>query len=214
MSKHFVKEHCKEDDISLIEVPCEGWTQEHTTTSVKAAENITFEPEISVNPLWRWKIKLTGPRLAKVNPIPMAMGHVNEVEGNGEQWQNLYTILTELFVNALDHGVLGLDSSLKQKAEGFAEYFHEREKRLNGLESGHVELSLAYFQLNEGGKVVIKINDSGQGFAFDEYKERSKARAQDSMALSGRGIELVTQLCRSLEYKDNGSTVVAEFIVA
>jgi len=39
-------------------------------------------------------------------------------------------ILSELFNNALDHGILKLDSSLKQHEEGMEKYFDERAKTL------------------------------------------------------------------------------------
>ena len=95
----------QEDDISLIDIPCDGWEQTFAVNN--AAENIA---EVHLNDLyddsnsaWRWRLALTGARLSSVNPIPMAMNQINEIEGNAEHWQSLYTILTELFVNALDH---------------------------------------------------------------------------------------------------------------
>ena len=44
---------------------------------------------------------LTGQLLKYVNPIPLAMSQINDLAGAGTHWQSLYTILTELFVNAL-----------------------------------------------------------------------------------------------------------------
>ena len=75
----------------------------------------------------------------------MAINQIHDIENNDEHWQNLYTVLTELFVNALDHGVLGLSSELKQSAQGFAQYFAERELRLNALETGFIDMSLCLF---------------------------------------------------------------------
>ena len=204
----------QEDDISLIEVPCDGWVSPLSVATNVTTDNGSYQTDLTLKSAWSWSIQLTGDRLAKINPIPMAMGHVHEVEGNDESWQNLYTILTELFVNSLDHGVLGLNSDIKQKAEGFAEYFHEREKRLNELTDGFVELSLSYFPLNSGGKVIISIKDSGNGFSYVDYKDPKAQSPDDNLALSGRGIQLVAQLCESLKYKENGSRVIAEFIVA
>ncbi|MFD1691395.1 hypothetical protein ACFSHR_07155 [Azotobacter chroococcum] len=54
----------------------------------------------------------------------------------------LYTVLAELYSNALEHGVMGLDSSLKRDAQGFAEYYRERRTRLANLYEGYVRFHL------------------------------------------------------------------------
>lgn len=202
----------QEDDISLIELPCSGWELVLSpVASIIEQDTLPFS-ENSAS-AWQWNISLSGEKLAKVNPIPMAMGHIHAVEGNDDQWQNLYTILTELFVNALDHGVLGLKSELKHEADGFSQYFHEREKRLEQLTTGYVDISLAYYVLKNGGKVIIVIKDSGPGFSYETYEKKSKTLQDSPTALSGRGIELVKQLSESLQYKENGTLVTAEFLI-
>lgn len=210
--ENFCQGTLQEDDISLIEVPCSGWDLVLTPVATNSQRDTSSITE-NMTSAWHWNISLTGEKLAKVNPIPMAMGHIHAVEGNDEQWQNLYTILTELFVNALDHGVLGLKSELKHEADGFAQYFHEREKRLEQLKTGHVDISLTYHELQAGGKVIIAIKDSGLGFSYEIYEKTSKTIDPAPNALSGRGIQLVQQLCESLEYKENGTLVLAEFLI-
>ncbi|MFT5755590.1 MAG: CheY-like chemotaxis protein [Alteromonadaceae bacterium] len=206
----------QEDDISLIDIPCGGWAQ---TFVVNDAENIEDIEEEHLNDLydekdsaWRWRLALTGSRLASVNPIPMAMSQINEIEGNAEHWQSLYTILTELFVNALDHGVLGLNSELKSYHEGFTEYFKERESRLKTLDTGFVEIQLSYHPFSSGGRVKICIQDSGKGFDLRKHYEKRSNSNNDTPMLSGRGIVLVEQLCESLQYKDNGTLVEASYV--
>ncbi len=203
----------QEDDISLIDLPCDGWD---IVLNPIAPSDMGGTPLYNdgITSGWHWNLSLSGEKLAKVNPVPMAMGHIHAVEGNEEQWQNLYTILTELFVNALDHGILGLQSEIKHEVDGFARYFHEREKRLAQLKSGYVDISLSYQELTTGGQVKIAIKDSGLGFSYPEYQAAFKK--YDSLnvnALSGRGIQLVQQLTDSLEYKENGTLALAEFLI-
>jgi len=213
-----VNEFClrmpQEDDISLIDIPCGGWEQ--TFVVHQAAEYINEENPSDLyddtDSAWRWRLALNGSRLSSVNPIPMAMSQINEIEGNAEHWQSLYTILTELFVNALDHGVLGLDSELKTYHEGFIEYFKERESRLKVLDTGFVEIQLSYHPFTSGGRVKICIQDSGKGFSLREHYQKRADNKSDTPRLSGRGIELVEQLCESLEYKDNGTLVEASYV--
>lgn len=206
----------QEDDISLIDIPCSGWEQVFVVNPIEGADQSFKYADISEVAAWQWNLMLTGNRLANVNPIPMAMNQIQEIEGSAEHWQSLFTILTELYVNALDHGVLGLSSEMKSSPDGFAQYFTEREERLKALNQGLIDISLHYYPFSSGGRVVVRIKDSGQGFDFNSYQLRLQEKvAFDSTSpqqLSGRGINLVFQLCESLEYRNNGSEVQASYI--
>lgn len=214
----------QEDDISLVDVPCSGWQQIQLSNKITIPEGFTEEDNyfaLAENslPTWSYHLHLTGELLKKVNPIPLVMNQINDLEGAGKHWQSLYTILTELFINALDHGVLGLNSSLKNSAEGFSQYFKERANRLDFLASGEangsedfVGIALKYFPLVHGGKMIINIKDSGEGFdIFDVIKDTGIAM-NDGLKLSGRGLELVNQLCDTLDYQEQGTLVTASYI--
>lgn len=217
-----VNEFCldtqQEDDISIIDIPCGGWHDIVFNERAKAAD-LMFEASAksvaaytSNIPAWHWYLSLSGTRLAKINPIPMAMNQIQSIEGAGEHWHSLYTILTELFVNALDHGVLGLSSKLKSSPQGFVHYFKERELRLSELKEGFVSLDLSYYPLENGGKMQIKIKDSGNGFEPLEAFKNNSIESENNVALSGRGLALVNQLSETLEFQENGTLVVATYI--
>jgi two-component system, HptB-dependent secretion and biofilm response regulator len=213
-----VNEFCQampqEDDISLIDLPCGGWSKTFTFNPHQEREineSLSLENYSSLA-AWRWELGLSGKRLSRVNPIPMAMGQIQEIEGHAEHWQSLFTILTELFVNALDHGVLGLSSDLKNSPEGFSEYFSERERRLKSLTSGYVELYLSYYPMTNGGKLNIKVKDSGKGFDTNKMNEKIARLKDEPIQLSGRGIELIKQLCENLTYRENGTLVEANYV--
>jgi len=213
-----VNEFCQnmpqEDDISLIDIPCSGWQQTFTVSNVSEDTLINSRKQKinAESPAWTWKLKLTGKRLAEINPIPMAMSQIQDIEGNAEHWQSLFTILTELFVNSLDHGVLGLSSDLKNSPEGFVEYFTERDSRLQQLDNGFVDIELNYFPFDLGGKLVVKILDSGTGFDHRKKHSFSQHELNDKVQLCGRGIELVKQLCESMDYYDGGRAVEAAYV--
>jgi hypothetical protein len=63
----------------------------------------------------------------------------------------LYTVLAELYSNALEHGLMGLDSRLKCDAEGFARYYAERRERLQNLSHGFVRFHLDLAPHGDGG---------------------------------------------------------------
>ncbi|MEW6982724.1 SpoIIE family protein phosphatase [Colwelliaceae bacterium 6471] len=209
----FCENAVQEDDISLLDIPCGGWEQQFNIEAVNA-HNVDYMEDVydALTPVWKWNLNLTGKRLSSINPIPLAMNQINEIEGAGDHWQHLYTILTELFVNAIDHGVLNLDSGLKNSAEGFSQYYNEREKRLRALDTGYVDIYLEYYLLARGGKMIIKVKDSGAGFnTFKVFKNISDS-SNSGYALSGRGVELINRLCDTIEYKENGTLVEATYV--
>jgi len=220
------------DDISIIDVPCDLNLEQNAIdkTAQQNSDLITesyevniesstntqhvFDPSIQVatEPLWQWQLTLSGNRLGKVNPVPIAMHQIQAIEGSDTHWQSLYTILTELFVNALDHGILKLSSTLKDSPQGFISYFNERENKLATLEDGYIDIRLRYYLLDNGGKMVITLKDSGEGFdSFKIFKQNSITLDQQ-LSLSGRGLELVNQLTETLEYKEKGTLVEASYI--
>ncbi len=210
----FCQKTPQSDDISLIDIPCGGWRdyfREHNLLNTDKKEAIE-QACIDNEPAWKWQLNITGSRLSSVNPIPMAMNQVNDIEGSGEHWQSLYTILTELFVNALDHGVLGLNSDLKNHQIGFVAYFNEREQRLKKLNSGYVDLVLSYHPFEQGGKVIIQVSDSGKGFDFLAVVKNQCVNDDAGYVVSGRGLGLVTQLCETLQYDIETSTVTATYV--
>ena len=202
------------DDISLIDIPCGGWDKANITHSninnsaLNAGDNGLSEQK----PSWECQLRLSAERLRHVNPIPIIMNQVNEIAGAAQHWQGLHVILTELFVNALDHGVLGLSSSLKSAEEGFVLYFNEREKRLRNLETGFVDISLKYFTSMKGGKMVISVKDSGEGFDVLSITESISMAGNNKRAYTGRGLQLVTQLCDAVEFKEQGSRANAIYL--
>ena len=207
----------QEDDISLVDIPCFGWQQSYQKAS-SIDDGLSDENKTSLflasSPAWQWQLSLTGERLAAVNPIPIVMNHIHEIEGNGEHWLSLQTILTELYTNALEHGVLALSSELKKRPDGFTEYYHEREVRLKSLTSGFIEIAIEYFPLPKGGRLKINMSDSGTGFDIESARKNKPDALASDVQLCGRGIELVEKLAESLQYFDGGRTVESTYLWA
>ena len=123
----FCQKMPQEDDISLVDIPGDihALMARHApATAVDEPDNAGFETQaITEKPCqWQWQLSLSGSQLAKTNPVPMVMNQIQEIEGPGDYTQHLFTVLTELYVNALDHGILGLSSKLKDSPDGFRLY--------------------------------------------------------------------------------------------
>lgn len=196
----------QDDDISLIEVLCSPrllpiWDPENTNNNRKSDRDNFALDEISMH------LKYSGQRLRVAYPIPAIINFIKSSPGFDKHYQALFTILTELFLNSLDHGILQLDSSLKQTALGFSEYFAQRDMHLSKLNDGHIHISITSIPKPYGADIHILIEDSGVGF---NYKNTDLTQADfETVKYCGRGINLVRDLCSSLCYKGNGNTVEA-----
>jgi len=156
---------------------------------------------------WSVSFEFRAATLKRFNPLPYLLQLLLEVHGLRAQSGALYSVLAELYSNALEHGVLGLDSSLKRDASGFARYYQQRNVRLDELQDGFVRVHLQVAPKGEGGCLIIRVEDSGKGFDV----ERVMARPVDSARLSGRGVSLVRQLGRNARWFDEGRTACVEF---
>ncbi len=130
-----------------------------------------------------------------------------------DQWlrehkYDLNIILSELLVNALDWGVLGLDSSMKNDPEGFEQYVALRQRRLDALTEGWIKVDLALSGHNKGGELVIRVRDSGSGFDYS----KPPPQFSDNTSFSRRGIQLVRSLCQKFSYQGRGNRVEAVYV--
>ncbi len=207
---------CIEDLFLNVKIPFEEF--DYTSTIENTLPIIhTFPVSLPATTIelleheWHWQYQLTlkGKQLAKLNPIPILIGQLQELDNQLENnLQTLYTILTELYINALDHGILKLDSSLKTNPQGFEFYFEEREKKLNGLvDKNDDAISFLFrgYQEKTCLNIRITIEDSGNG--FDIAKVLRKSKLPKELAFSGRGIFLVNELCQSVVYSEPGNKV-------
>jgi CheY-like chemotaxis protein len=156
---------------------------------------------------WSVSFEFRADTLRRYNPLPYLLQLLLEVHGLRAQSGALYSVLAELYSNALEHGVLGLDSSLKRDAAGFARYYQQRNERLDELRDGYVRVHLQVEPHGEGGHLIIRVEDSGAGFDVARVMERPV----DGGRLSGRGVSLIRQLSRNASWSDNGRSARVEF---
>jgi len=122
----------------------------------------------------------------------------------------LFLILSELFNNAMDHGVLGLDSRLKNSEGGFELYLEKRDRILNALSDGHIGMSFLLHQPD--GRPVLDINmeDSGNGFDYIRIDELIDEHLEAHQT-HGRGIRLIRSLCEEVIYSGRGNEVSVRY---
>ncbi|MBT3136076.1 fused response regulator/phosphatase [Alteromonas sp. ALT199] len=116
----------------------------------------------------------------------------------------MFTVLSELFNNALEHGILKMDSKLKN-IEGFNQYYEKREASLKVLSSGRIIIRIE--SLPEKGQVLISVEDSGKGFQWENKSHLEGIRASDNECF-GRGLPLINALCERVWFENEGSRVI------
>jgi len=145
--------------------------------------------------------------LREFNPLPLITHLLMEVPGLRPHSGKIYTILSELYSNALEHGVLNLHSELKASADGFARYYLERTEKLASLDAGFVRFKIDHLPVKDGGVLTIVVEDTGPGF---DFKQNDTAQHRTE-GYSGRGIPLINTMCRSVRYLGEGNQVEVVF---
>jgi len=114
--------------------------------------------------------------------------------------------LSELMINAVEHGNLGISYEEKSaliEANGWADEVAQR-LRLPGNEAKWVEVTLE----RSPTMTRFRIEDQGQGFPWEDFQEPNPDRLFDS---HGRGILLAKwEAFDRVEYQGTGNCVVAE----
>ena len=198
----FSGEGCRDDDLSLLELKMVQPNEVHASADAMSGHVSTGLME------WALDFKVKSSTFRLFDPLPLLLNILVEVPGLRRHSGSLYTILAELYSNALEHGVLGLSSDWKKSPEGFARYYAERKERLNTLVDGFVSFHLSHNAMADGGSLLIRVGDSGEGFSHAEAFNND----HKTDGYSGRGIPLIRSLCESLRYIDNGSQVEAVFV--
>lgn len=190
------------DDISLVEILCQAVAFENYGTT-KLPECLARSSNVVLSNTLPWHIELNlGPEQLRDGDV---VGQVVRLLASLEHADNhrdiLFTLVSELYNNALEHGLLNLDSDMKNKPGGFEKYYQLREQRLANLSNGEIVLRLQV-DLEATCKLRLTLTDSGKGFDSDKL-DLNKEVTDTSFA---RGVCLVQSLCEDLAYSDGGRT--------
>ncbi|MBB3101836.1 ATP-binding SpoIIE family protein phosphatase [Azomonas macrocytogenes] len=190
-----------QDDLSLVEIVLDEALR-------LAPLAYSSAPLPGASPLdWSVGFELGAEALRTFNPLPLLLQLILQVRELADQAGAIYTVLAELYSNALEYGVLEMDSTIKCDAEGFGHYYALRHQRLHALTQGFVGIELRFRRTPTGGVLKITIRDSGAGFDVD----RIITKRCSLLGLRGRGLKLVRQLCTRFEWQPDGRGLSAEF---
>lgn len=189
------------DDVSMLEITADE-------AAIPVPPPLIYSDSGASSPLdWSASFELRAATLRRFNPLPYIVQLLLEVHGLRARSGALHSVLAELYSNALEHGVLGLDSSLKHDAAGFASYYQQRADGLAELQSGFVRVHVSVEPKGQGGRLTIRVEDSGQG--FDAQQVLMTPPSVNS--LYGRGVRLVCELGERAHWSADGRVACVEF---
>lgn len=194
----------QDDDITLLEISCGPCVH----TDRKTGNVIDIQQSFHNVECFPWKlhIALESSDLKATDTVEQVMAFLGTIPGVGLHLDKIFTIFSELYNNALEHGLLNLSSSLKDSFDGFEQYYMLRAERLAALEGHKITVDIEFIQ-DKTNYICIKITDTGEGFNIQNVEDKLTG-TQDA---HGRGIGLVKQLCSSLQYTKKGTRVVANY---
>jgi len=117
--------------------------------------------------------------------------------------------ITELMLNAVEHGNLGITYNEKSVLNGEGTWSEEVAKRLLQQENIDKYASIQFQLTNDVIEMIIK--DEGDGFDWQTYMDFDPERVMDN---HGRGIAIANTLSfDSLEYSGNGNEVTVRLAI-
>lgn len=179
----------QDDDITLILLKClkvntpfEG--EPISYSSVPHQFSVTLEPE----------------HIKNSDPVVEIIDMITLLKGAEEHRSTLFLLLSEAYNNALDHGLLKLDSKLKDTEDGFMEFYMERADRLMNLDSGYVDVNIRYSPADTS--IYMTVKDSGTGYDPDKNVTTLEGEQEH-----GRGNLLIQQLASSIVFNPEGNEI-------
>ena len=189
----------QQDDVTLAELSCDS-------------RLLRTEPQCSsyvgskiVATRWKISMEFHATTLKEVDPVPVIVHALMEIQELKAHRESIFMIVSELFSNALEYGLLGLDGKLKSRPDGIIKYLEMREQGLQGLTEGAIKVTVSHKPIDGGGRMTIRMQDSGAGFNFQDSLESLNGQQSDAKL----GLGLLKKLCRSIEFLHNGSHVKA-----
>lgn len=154
---------------------------------------------------WHKRVVFKTEQIKASNPVPGLLAHLFNMLPKGINTAEINTIVTELYNNAVDHGLLSLSSDIKQKPNGLEKFYQLRKKLLENLNYGRVEFNF-YFNC-QNHLFTIEVSDNGNGFDFETYAKEPLMLHK----LSGKGLYLINQLANNIKYLGDLNTLVVQY---
>lgn len=203
----------QDDDISVLEILCQPVV--HSEGNGIVLPPVSSPRQMSLP--WNITLQLDAEHLKRYEVVPQLLQIIVNIDGLSVHQDLLYTILTELYNNALEHGILRLDSKEKHTVEGFSQYYQDRADKLKSLDEGTLifELSVEPAADGRANRLLFSFTDSGPGFDYQAMvpKNLTDSDEEGGDLCFGRGLSLASSLCDHIKYSESGRKVEVSYLL-
>ncbi|MCK4743346.1 MAG: SpoIIE family protein phosphatase [Sulfuriflexus sp.] len=184
------------DDITIVELSC---------IEVPVVENEESDPDENKGVLpWTMSISLSADDMRNTTLITELSQLLGSLPALHKHKDVIEVLLSEIYYNALDYSILGLDGIEKNNEDQFEEYYKIRDEHLKNLHDACITFDFSYISALGDETLIIRIKDNGKGYQGHDA-ELSETK------LSGRGLDIVNNLCKSVEFSDDGKQLELVF---
>ncbi|CAH9067418.1 Sensor histidine kinase RcsC [Pseudoalteromonas sp. CIP111854] len=188
-TQRFSEHSAQQDDLSIAIINC-------------LPGKVIAKPPVEYSSLpFELGVNIDEKNIASADPILELVDVLSKVKGIGEHRSNIFLLLSEAYNNAVDHGVLGLDSDIKNKEDGFFEFYQLRASALDKLQSALIEVNVKYSP--QAGTLNFSISDFGEGFRPKLNQNQDTGLQQEH----GRGLRLLKEIAKEVYFNSSGNEV-------
>ncbi len=180
MEKAFDKIKTQDDDITLV------FLNKSTCFEGLVARNIFKSSLESVDEAGQWYEQ-----------------ELNALLDKPESINNAVTAFNELFMNAYEHGSLGIPSSLKHKLIEEGSYYETLLKQEKKCDK-KIKVTINKIMNKDEINIITKITDEGKGFDTKKLSKIFRNREK----FNGRGVYISRQASAGIYYNSKGNTVL------
>ncbi|MBD1582925.1 fused response regulator/phosphatase [Pseudoalteromonas sp. S16_S37] len=186
-TQRFSEHSAQQDDLSIAIINC-------------LPSKVISKAPIEYSSLpFELKVNIEQTNIISADPVLELVDVLSKIKGISEHRSNIFLLLSEAYNNAVDHGVLGLDSSIKNKEDGFLEFYQLRAKALANLQQALIVIHVQYVPAEH--TLSFSVRDSGKGF-----RPKIK-RDSDLKQEHGRGLSLLNEIAQQIRFNNEGNEV-------
>jgi serine phosphatase RsbU (regulator of sigma subunit) len=191
------------DDATLVSIPC--GINLLPSSSGEAPSRIQFDSGVKAD--WGLKIELSGQNLRDVNPVQIILDQYRMLGDLIVNIEKLQTILSELYDNALYHGMLGSSSTCGLSVASGAGLCSISNNVFDGLQDCYIRIELQRIMHHGNPSLLVLMEDCGSGFDHVSLLSDMKKESKKVWGAGKSGISMIMDSCHSLHYHGKGNKV-------
>lgn len=195
----------QQDDMSVVEVLCDKLPKLGVSCPPKTPRSMQLP--------WQFSTTLNTDHIRTMNPVPDMVDTLDTALSLGNHKGLIYTILSEIYNNALNHSILGLKCDSKNDDE-FQQYYNKRDHALANIQEAFIKFNIKFVPDNDTGTLLICLEDSGNAAPaspIDNEDEKKKSAATE--AAHGRGLFILSELCKTIQIDNQAHRIKLQYLL-